>query len=270
MYPPKTTPRDPGSHTILAEPPRRTSATLPGLRKTPRGQPQRPPRGAGGLGWRAGTAEGRTALAAFATTEIRAHPRPVGPPGLGWHQGGITGGPRLAQGRPPHGTNCPGHPGTPLERRGGAWGRCGGDLGVARGPHLRDAAAGVAGEIAQQRLSAAAGDTPGRNGRRRPPRPFPPPQTPQGSANCAVFTICRRCSPAGQLYGAESAAATSSSQSAAARGGRQRLAAPEPGSERARQLARPGVPAALGGTDGKPVWAGHMAGLPRRLRGTRR
>ena len=39
--------------------------------------------------------------------------------------------------------------------------------------------------------------------------------------------------------------------------------------ERARQLARPGVPAALGGTDGKPVWAGLMAGLPRRVRRTR-
>jgi hypothetical protein len=38
----------------------------------------------------------------------------------------------------------------------------------------------------------------------------------------------------------------------------------------ARQLARPGVPAALGGTDSKPVWAGHMAGLSRRPRGTRR
>ena len=47
-------------------------------------------------------------------------------------------------------------------------------------------------------------------------------------------------------------------------------ASPEPGSERARQLAQPWVPAALGGTNGKLVWAGHMAGLSRRLRGTRR
>jgi hypothetical protein len=71
-------------------------------------------------------------------------------------------------------------------------------------------------------------------------------------------------------YGADSATTASSSRYATARSARQRLAAPEPGSERARQLARTGVPAALGGTDGKSVWAWHMAGLPRRLRGTRR
>jgi hypothetical protein len=56
------------------------------------------------------------------------------------------------------------------------------------------------------------------NYRRRPDRLFPPPQTPQRAANCRVVSICRRCPPAGQLYGAESAAAASSSRYAAARG----------------------------------------------------
>jgi hypothetical protein len=52
-----------------------------GRRSTPSGHPQRPPRGTGGLGWRAGAARGRTALAC-ARRPPRFSPA-AGPPGLG-------------------------------------------------------------------------------------------------------------------------------------------------------------------------------------------
>ena len=79
-------------------------------------------------------------------------------------------GPWLAQGPRPRAPSCPRHPGTPLERGGGARGRRGGGLGAGRGAHR--AAPGARGrrnrsETAQVPLGETVqgdpGDPPGRS-----------------------------------------------------------------------------------------------------------
>jgi len=74
-------------------------------------------------------------------TRLRPPPlkcRPTGLVGPGVTSSDIrvtSRGPWLAQGPRPRATKCPRHPGTPLERRGGARGRRGGGLGAGRGAH---------------------------------------------------------------------------------------------------------------------------------------
>jgi hypothetical protein len=93
--------------------------------------------------------------------------------GPGVASGGIrvaSRGPWLAQGPRPRATKCPQHPGTPLERRGRAWGRRVRGLGAGRGAHR--AALGARGrrnrsETAQVPLGETVqgdpGDPPGRS-----------------------------------------------------------------------------------------------------------
>jgi hypothetical protein len=113
--------------------------------------------------------------------------RPAGAAGPGVASRGIrvaSRGPWLAQGPRPRATKCPRHPGTPLERGGGARGRRGGGLGAGRGAHR--AAPGARGrrnrsETAQVPLGETVqgdpGDPPGRS-----ETPSGQPQQPLGGA----------------------------------------------------------------------------------------
>ena len=178
---PKPRPRAPQPH--LAEPPSETPATLPAAAAPLAGTLSDPLAAPGGP-------VGVLAPSGAAPHSPRPPPLKCRPAGL--TRPGVTSsdirvtsrGPWLAQGPRPRATKCPRHPGTPLERRGGARGRRGGGLGAGRGAHR--AAPGARGrrnrsETAQvppgETVQGDPGDPPGRS-----ETPSGQPQQPLGGA----------------------------------------------------------------------------------------